>query len=98
MSRLIWPLRLVATLVAFAAAGCTSAEDLGTVGPTYAIEEPHLLNAIEQQLRAKEKSGELALQTVTSNVAASTSGPLCSSRPASAYSRPRPWFAAATPK
>ena len=32
----------------------------GTIGPTYAIEEPHLLNAIEQQLRAKEKSGELA--------------------------------------
>ena len=35
-------------------------EDLGTLGPTYAIEEPHLLTAIEQQLRAKEKSGELA--------------------------------------
>jgi conjugal transfer pilus assembly protein TraW len=60
MSRLVQPLLLVATLVALAAAVCTSAEDLGTVGPTYAIEEPHLLNAIEQQLRAKEKSGELA--------------------------------------
>ena len=36
------------------------AEDLGTIGPTYAIEEPHLLTAIEQQLRAKQKSGELA--------------------------------------
>ena len=36
------------------------AEDLGTIGPTYAIAEPHLLAAIERQLRAKEKSGELA--------------------------------------
>ena len=36
------------------------AEDLGTMGPTYAIEEPHLLTAIEQQLRAKQDSGELA--------------------------------------
>ena len=36
------------------------AEDLGTIGPTYAIDEPHLLAAIEQQLRAKEASGELA--------------------------------------
>ena len=60
MSRLVQPLLLVATLVVLAAAVRTSAEDLGTVGPTYAIEEPHLLNAIEQQLRAKEHSGELA--------------------------------------
>ncbi len=36
------------------------AEDIGTIGPTYAIEEPHLLTVIEQQLRAKQKSGELA--------------------------------------
>jgi conjugal transfer pilus assembly protein TraW len=60
MSRLVQPLLLVATLVVLGAAVRTSAEDLGTVGPTYAIEEPHLLNAIEQQLRAKEHSGELA--------------------------------------
>jgi conjugal transfer pilus assembly protein TraW len=33
---------------------------MGTIGPTYAIEEPHLLKAIEQQLQAKERSGELA--------------------------------------
>ena len=59
MSRLVQPLLLVATLVALSAATRTSAEDLGSVGPTYVIEEPHLLNAIEQQLRAKEKSGEL---------------------------------------
>ena len=36
------------------------AEDLGTVGETYAIAEPHLLTYIEQTLREKEKSGELA--------------------------------------
>src|SRR5579862_414115 len=53
-------LRLAATLVALAAATCASTEDLGTVGPTYPIEEPHLLNAIERDLRAKENSGELA--------------------------------------
>src|SRR3954468_21310916 len=35
------------------------AEDLGTIGETYAIAEPHLLNYIEQTLREKEKSGEL---------------------------------------
>jgi len=51
---------LTATLVALAAATCASAEDLGTVGPTYTIEEPHLLKAIERDLRTKEKSGELA--------------------------------------
>lgn len=36
------------------------AEDLGTIGPTYAISEPHLLAFIKQRLRAKERSGELA--------------------------------------
>ena len=36
------------------------AEDLGTVGATYAIAEPHLLSYIAQTLRDKEKSGELA--------------------------------------
>ena len=36
------------------------AEDLGTVGPTYAISEPNLLAFIEQRLREKERSGELA--------------------------------------
>ena len=33
--------------------------DLGTIGPTYGIREPHLLNFIEQRLRDKERSGEL---------------------------------------
>jgi conjugal transfer pilus assembly protein TraW len=41
-------------------AALARADDLGTIGPTYAIEEPHLLAAIQQQLQAKEKSGELA--------------------------------------
>ncbi len=35
------------------------ATDLGTLGPTYGIGEPHLLNFIEQRLRDKERSGEL---------------------------------------
>ncbi|WP_421883715.1 type-F conjugative transfer system protein TraW [Methylibium sp.] len=33
--------------------------DLGTIGPTYGIREPHLLNFIEQRLRDKERSGEM---------------------------------------
>ncbi len=36
------------------------AVDLGTIGPTYPIAEPHLLQMIEQRLREKERSGELA--------------------------------------
>lgn len=36
------------------------ATDLGTIGPTYAIGEPHLLQMIEQRLREKQSSGELA--------------------------------------
>lgn len=36
------------------------ATDLGTVGPTYEIAEQHLLKMIEQRLREKERSGELA--------------------------------------
>jgi conjugal transfer pilus assembly protein TraW len=60
MSRIVQLLLFLATLAALAAAARTWAEDLGTVGPTYAIEETHLLNAIERQLREKEKSGELA--------------------------------------
>jgi conjugal transfer pilus assembly protein TraW len=51
---------LLATAAVLTAATLVEAEDLGTVGPTYAIEEPHLLTAIEQQLRQKQASGELA--------------------------------------
>jgi conjugal transfer pilus assembly protein TraW len=48
-------------LLLFAApAALAWAEDLGTIGPTYAIAEPHLLAALEQQLRTKQASGELA--------------------------------------
>lgn len=36
------------------------AMDLGTIGPTYPIAEPHLLQMIEQRLREKELTGELA--------------------------------------
>jgi len=35
------------------------AMDLGVIGPTYEISEPHLLQMIEQRLREKEQSGEL---------------------------------------
>ena len=52
-------LHLLAAVAALTAAALVRGEDLGTLGPTYAIEEPHLLKAIEQQLRAKERSGEL---------------------------------------
>lgn len=41
--------------------GATGARamDLGVIGPTYEISEPHLLQMIEQRLRAKERGGEL---------------------------------------
>ena len=54
-------LALVAAVLTFGGVATGNrAEDLGTVGDTYAIAEPHLLNYIEQTLREKEKSGELA--------------------------------------
>jgi conjugal transfer pilus assembly protein TraW len=49
-----------ALLVVGSIATGNRAEDLGTLGQTYAIEEPHLLRYIEQTLRDKEKTGELA--------------------------------------
>lgn len=39
--------------------GTAGAVDLGVIGPTYEIAEPHLLAFIEQRLREKERSGEL---------------------------------------
>ena len=36
-----------------------SAVDLGIIGPTYEISEPHLLQMIEERLRQKERNGEL---------------------------------------
>ena len=53
-------LLFLATIAVLTAATFVRGEELGTVGPTYVIEEPHLLDAIEQQLREKEKSGELS--------------------------------------
>ena len=37
----------------------SSAIDLGTIGPVYPIQEPHLLDFIRQRLQDKERSGEL---------------------------------------
>lgn len=51
-------LSALAALGAVASAS-VGAVDLGTLGPTYAITEPHLLRFIEQRLREKERSGEL---------------------------------------
>ena len=54
--------RIVASCVALGLARTherVHAADLGTLGPTYGIAEPHLLNFIEQRLRDKERSGEL---------------------------------------
>ena len=56
MSRAATPLLVAALLVLDGRAG---AIDLGTLGPTYEIAEPHLLVFIEQRLREKERSGEL---------------------------------------
>ena len=56
MSRAATPLLVAALLVLDGRAG---AIDLGTLGPTYEIAEPHLLAFIEQRLREKERSGEL---------------------------------------
>lgn len=41
------------------AVGPASSSDLGVIGPTYAISEPHLLEDIQQKLRDKQRSGEL---------------------------------------
>jgi conjugal transfer pilus assembly protein TraW len=60
MSRFRDTMLPIATFTALLAVTLVRAEDVGTVGPTYAIREPHLLTAIEQQLQAKDKSGELA--------------------------------------
>lgn len=46
-------------LTALGGAVAARAADLGVIGPTYEIGEPHLLKMIEQRLRDKERSGEL---------------------------------------
>jgi conjugal transfer pilus assembly protein TraW len=57
MKRFILSAPLVLGLM-LSAAGAR-AMDLGVIGPTYEISEPHLLQMIEQRLREKERSGEL---------------------------------------
>ena len=46
-------------LFALLVAPGAQALDLGVIGPSYEIGEPHLLQMIEQRLREKERSGEL---------------------------------------
>jgi len=58
MKRCIVSAPLVLGLM-LATAGGVRAMDLGVIGPTYEISEPHLLQMIEQRLREKERSGEL---------------------------------------
>ncbi|RCW65087.1 conjugal transfer pilus assembly protein TraW [Pseudorhodoferax soli] len=53
------PARSPWRLVLLMALPCAGA-DLGVVGPTYPIAEPHLLQMIEGRLRQKQQSGELA--------------------------------------
>jgi conjugal transfer pilus assembly protein TraW len=55
-----WLPLLQLTFMLGGVAGDARAENLGTVGPTYPIAEPHLLRYIEHTLREKEGSGELA--------------------------------------
>ncbi|MDO8771595.1 MAG: type-F conjugative transfer system protein TraW [Burkholderiaceae bacterium] len=50
---------LLVGLVLLAGASWAYATDLGVIGPTYEISEPHLLKMIEQRLREKERTGEL---------------------------------------
>lgn len=50
---------LLTGLAALIGASWTHATDLGVIGPTYEISEPHLLKMIEQRLREKERTGEL---------------------------------------
>jgi len=51
-------LAVCALTIGMSATG-VGAADLGTLGPTYGIAEPHLLDFIGQRLRDKERSGEL---------------------------------------
>jgi len=55
MSRLALRVLPLGLLLAVASA---CAADLGVLGPTYGIAEPHLLDFIQQRLRDQERSGE----------------------------------------
>lgn len=50
---------LLTGLVMLTGTSWAYATDLGVIGPTYEISEPHLLKMIEQRLREKERTGEL---------------------------------------
>lgn len=50
---------LLTGLVALITTSWAHAIDLGVIGPSYEISEPHLLKMIEQRLREKERTGEL---------------------------------------
>ena len=52
-------LPLLMACMAALTGGAVHALDLGKIGPTYGIAEPHLLTDIERRLREKERSGEL---------------------------------------
>jgi conjugal transfer pilus assembly protein TraW len=56
--RLVFNL-LLTGLVMLTGTSWAYATDLGVIGPTYEISEPHLLKMIEQRLREKERTGEL---------------------------------------
>ena len=51
---------VLAPVLAFALPPAT-ATDLGRIGPTYSIGEPHLLEDIQRRLQQKERSGELKM-------------------------------------
>lgn len=65
VSRITFGRARCAVLPTWAVAGLAAispsahALDIGTLGPTYGIAEPHLLQFIAQRLRDKERSGEL---------------------------------------
>lgn len=53
-------MRAIQALFALCVAGSTVAEQLGTIGPVYPIAEPSFLAFIEEQIKEKQRTGELA--------------------------------------
>lgn len=58
MNRSLLPLAVLG-FAASLSGSSVCAVDIGALGPTYAISEPHLLRFIEQRLREKQRTGEL---------------------------------------
>lgn len=50
---------IVFGVIAFGARGALG-EDLGSIGPTYSVAEPHFVRFIEDRFREKQRTGELA--------------------------------------